>query len=198
MSSTFLTSISNASKLALGLAGCAAAAAVAYAAVTFNPVTGVGEVGKGDLQTPWGWNDAKLQNSAEDVRFYVESAEVSAYEALCTWVTGEGTRGEKIHNVEHKKNTVSLLKAEVTRELKKNTHGKVTGFKLNGVELSTSLSSGSVPVVGQPCPGNSGHDGVWTHVTLLSSSSNSGGLYAESPDAPEGASPLLIWSPVTE
>jgi hypothetical protein len=198
MSSTFLTSISHASKLALGLAGCAAAAAVAYAAVAFNPATGVGEVAKDDLQTPWGWNDAKLQSSAEGVRFYVESSDINMYEAVCTWMTGEGTRGEKVHNVEHKRHTVSLLNSVVARELRRNTHGKVTRFDLTGFGLSDTASSGSVPVVGQPCPGNNGHDGVWTTVTLLSSSSNSGGLYAESPDAPEGASPLLIWSPVTE
>jgi Spy/CpxP family protein refolding chaperone len=32
-----------------------------FAAVTFNPSTGIGFVGKGDVQNAFGWNNADLQ-----------------------------------------------------------------------------------------------------------------------------------------
>jgi hypothetical protein len=197
---TLRASLSKSSKLALGFAGCFAAAAMAFAAVAFDPATGVGKVGKGDLQTAWGWNDAKLQASAEAIRFYyVGASAVTVYEAVCTWVTGEGTPGEKTHHVEHTQQAASLLHSEVVRETKTNKRGKVTGFNLMGFALSATQSGGEIPVVGEPCPGNPGHGGVWTSVEVLSSSAmDTGGLYAESEDAPEGASPLLIWSSVTQ
>ena len=190
-----LSSASKASKLALGLAGCAAATAIAFAAVTFDFSTGVGFVGKGDLQTAWGWNDAKLQASAAGISFYYHAESNSEYEAVCTWTTGEGTRGEKVHNVSHSVSTVSAVNATVASDTRKNGQGKVTGFTLNGFGASSTISSGAVPVVGGPCMGNPGTGGVWTSVTLLSSSQEEGGLYAVSADALEGQSPLLIWSP---
>lgn len=181
-------------KYSVGAAVCAAATVVAYAAVTFDPATGLGFVGKGDLQTPWGWNDAKLQNSAAGVSFYYHTYQTGSYSAVCTFTTGEGTRGERTHNVAHSKDVVGSIESTVLHDARKNSQGKVTGFNLTGLGTGTStVSSGSIPVVGEPCPGNQGHDGVWTSVTALSSTSG-GGLYAVSADAPVGSSPLLIWS----
>lgn len=42
-------------------------ATVAIAAVTFDPVTGTGFVGKGDVQTAFGWNNQQLQQNADGV-----------------------------------------------------------------------------------------------------------------------------------
>jgi hypothetical protein len=41
----------------------------ASAAIRFNPETGVGFVGKGQVQLAFGWNNAELQANAENVRF---------------------------------------------------------------------------------------------------------------------------------
>jgi hypothetical protein len=186
--------ISNLKKLSLGLAACGAVVVTAYAAVTFNSATGSGFVGKGDLQTPWGWNDPTLQANAAGIEFYYATSSTSSYSAVCEFTTGEGTRGQRTHEVTHRQDVVAAVNSAVAYEARKNSQGKVTGFNLTGFGATTTTSSGSVPVVGGPCPGNEGHDGVWTSVTLLSASSTGGGLFATSPAAPAGTSPLLIWS----
>jgi hypothetical protein len=186
---------SSLKKLSVGIAACGAALVTAYAAVTFDPSTGLGFVGKGDLQTPWGWNDAKLQENAADVSFYYHSSSASVYSAVCTWTTGEGTRGEKTHNVSHNTEIVNGVLSSIVSATKKNSQNKVTGFNLLGCTTqSSTVETSEVPVVGEPCPGNEGHGGTWTSVTLLSSTSTPAGLYATAPNVPEGASPLLLWS----
>jgi hypothetical protein len=187
-------------KFTLGAATCVAVSVVAYAAVAFNPSTGIGQVGKGDLQTPWGWNDAKLQNCGSGVRFYYHTEGTATYSAVCTWITGEGKKGEKVHNVTHKLDRISSVNSTVNYDARKNSNGKITGFVLTGLgDATTVTASGEVPVVGGPCPGNEGHDGVWSSVEVLSSTAatSGGGLYATSDDAPAGGSPLLIWSAPT-
>lgn len=184
-------------KVSLGVIGCAAASVVAYAAVTFNPSTGIGFVGKGDLQTPWGWNNSKLQTCGAGVRFYYHTEQSATYSAVCEFTTGEGTRGAKTHLVTHKIDRVNSVNNTVNYDTRKNSQGAITGFNLTGLgAASTVVATGEVPVVGGPCPGNQGHDGVWTSVELLSSTAatSGGGLYATSDDAPAGGSPLLIWS----
>src|SRR5918996_4693526 len=52
----------------IGLTAIVAAFAIgmtaAFALVTFDPSTGTGFVGKGDVQTAFGWNNKQLQNNA--------------------------------------------------------------------------------------------------------------------------------------
>jgi hypothetical protein len=187
-------------KLALGGVACIGASVVAYAAVTFDPANGHGQVGKGDLQTPWGWNDAKLQSCGSGVRFYYHTEQSATYSAVCEFTTGEGTRGEKTHLVTHTIDRVNSVNSTVTYDTRKNNLGKITGFMLTGLgSSSTVVATGEIPVVGGPCPGNAGHDGTWSSVQLLSSTAGTGGggLYAASDAAPVGGSPLLIWSAPT-
>lgn len=153
----------------LGVA-LALATTSAAAAVVFDPDTGTGFVGKGDVQDAFGWNDAGLQLHATGVTFtYGYTAE---YEAVCTWTTGEGTRGQKTHNVTHSEEME--VSSTVNVALRRNPQSKVTGFNLTGFGDSFG-SSGDVPVVGGACPGNQGHGGVWTSVTQLAG--GEGGLY---------------------
>jgi hypothetical protein len=78
---------------AAALVGIAFLGGVALATTTFNPATGTGFVGKGDVQTPWGWNDQTLQSQAINVSFFeVQNAD---YAATCEWDTGV------IHIVNH-------------------------------------------------------------------------------------------------
>jgi hypothetical protein len=153
--------------LVLALGALLASAAVAYATVTFNPATGTGFVGKGDVQLAFGWNNAAAQRNARDVSFTYDVH--TSYVATCTFTTGEGTRGERIHNIDHHK-TVGV---NAVVQYDARTHKQVDGFFLNGFGATTG-ESGEVPVVGAPCMGNEGHDGVWSAVEITSSG---GGLY---------------------
>jgi hypothetical protein len=132
---------------------------------------GYGFVGKGEVQTPFGWNNSTLQRYATEVTFTYE--ESTTYNAVCSWVTGEGTRGEKAHDVTHKRSTE--VEANVDADPRK-TKGQqqFTGFILKGFGESTS--SGVVPIVGEACMGNEGHGGTWSDVT--ETGSTPGGLYA--------------------
>lgn len=143
-----------------------ALAAPASAAVTFDPVTGTGFVGKGDVQLAFGWNNSQLQGNASNLTFTYESE--ATYDAVCEWVTGEGKKGQKTHTVSQKKKT-SLENVIAYDARLKN---QVTGFKLTGKEPTTT--TGTVPVVGAECLGE-GANGTYVSVTEVGS--ESGGLY---------------------
>lgn len=153
-----------------------ALAAPASAAVTFDPATGTGFVGKGDVQTAFVWNNQQLQKNASGVTFSYESE--NTYDGVCQWVTGEGKRGEKTHTVSHKVSTG--VASSIAYDLR--VKNQITGFNLTG--LGSTTSSGSVPEVGGPCMGNEGHGGTWSSVVQTGSS---GGLYV----GYQGASVLL-------
>lgn len=140
---------------------------IAFASVTFDPVTGLGFVGKGDVQTAFGWNNKQLQDNASGVTFTYNATD--NYSAVCEWTTGEGTRGEQTHDVSHSRsNTVS---SSITYDAR--VKNQITGFNLTGLGATTT-TGGSLPVVGGPCPGNQGTDGVWISVTQTGST---GGLF---------------------
>lgn len=151
---------------ATAFAASLALAAPATAAVNFDTATGTGFVGKGDVQTAFAWNNHQLQGNASGLSFTYESE--ATYEAVCTWVTGEGTRGEKTHTVTQKKK--ASLESAVNYDAR--TKNQITGFKLNGFGATTT--TGTVPTVGGACPGQ-GTNGTYTSVTEVGSAS--GGLY---------------------
>jgi hypothetical protein len=157
------------------IAAAVAAATISTAAlalVTFDSATGTGFVGKGDVQLAYGWNNKQLQDNAGGVSFVYD--QTTSYEGVCTWTTGEGTRGERIHNVDHTTRTAVL--STVGYEARKNSSGKdgsITGFFLNGFGTTTS-TGGSAPYVGGPCMGNPGNDAVWSSVSATGST---GGLF---------------------
>jgi len=155
------------SRTMLGLA-LAVVSASALAEVVFDPATGTGFVGKGDVQDAFGWNNAGLQANATGVTFtYGYTGE---YEAICTFTTGPR---EKVHNVPHAEEID--VSSTVSVSLRRNPVSMVTGFNLTGLDGSIE-ESGEVPVVGGPCPGHEGHGGLWTSVVLLPGSE--GGLFA--------------------
>lgn len=135
----------------------------ASAAVTFDPAAGTGFVGKGDVQLAFGWNNAQLQANAAQIAFSYSSRDT--YVATCSWITNEGTRNEKSHSNERTRTTG--VKGVVTYEAR--AIKQVSGFKLTGFDEPTT--TGTVPVVGEPCPGNPGHEGTWTEVTPTGSTS---------------------------
>lgn len=152
---------------AFGLA-LALACATALAAATFDADTGPGFVGKGDVQDAFGWNNAALRNNAAGVSFSYEAT--TTYAALCTFTTGDGTRGEQTHYVPH---TIGLAIGSSVLHTARQHH-QIDGFDLTGFGESFT-ETGTIPVVGNPCMGNPGHGGVWTSVERLEG--GEGGLY---------------------
>jgi hypothetical protein len=148
------------------IAMLAVSAVGAFAAVNFDSSTGTGFVGKGDVQLAFGWNNQALQKNAGGVSFTYDATQ--NYEAVCTWITGEGTRGEQTHNVSH--TTSTSVSSTIAYDAR--THKQIDGFNLTG--LGAVTETGTVPVVGGACPGNAGTDGTWTSVEQTGSS---GGLY---------------------
>ena len=144
-------------KLVVGLLAAALSAA-ALASVTVN-ADGTGFVGKGDVQVPFGWNNAVAQQKATGVTFaYIQS---NIYSGVCEWVTGEGTRGMKVHTVTKSRNTEVV--AGIAADPRKT--GQYTGWNLLG--FGGSVSTGDVPEVGGACLGE-GADGHYTSVNLQS------------------------------
>ena len=151
----------------------------ASAVVTFDPATGTGFVGKGDVQTVFGWNNQQLQSKASGVTFSYDALDV--YSAVCTWTTGEGTKGEKTHNVSIPRH--AGVNSSITYDAR--THKQIDGFTLTG--FADTTTTGTVPVVGAPCVGDDGidHNGVWTAVSLTSSDSTLSTVY--------GGNSVVIW-----
>jgi hypothetical protein len=157
-------------KLIAGLATVAvlAVVATAYASVTFDPETGTGFVGKGDVQTAFGWNNKALQDNAGGLTFtYASTVET---EIVCEWMTGEGTRGEQTHRVSHQ--LESGVYTNIAYEARRAN--QITGFNLNGLGTPTIIG-GVEPVIGAPCIGT-GAQG--TIVAIGAAASTGGGLMA--------------------
>ena len=175
----------------LALAGLALVAGQAAAAVTFDAATGQGFVGKGDVQVPWGWNNATLQQEAENVDFFSKQVDETDYELTCEWDTGNK---KKVHHVQTTKKAVEdAIEYDVTKATRKNPKGAVTGFKLLGYgrTLSSQSSGDPIPTVGAGCPGNSGQ-GFVTDVEIVSSTSTIE-LFAR--DRAAGLGPTSIYAP---
>jgi hypothetical protein len=167
-----------------GAAAVAVFATAAYAAVTFNPATGDGFVGKGDVQFAFGWNNHALQANGEDVTFYYDS--VDTYDAVCTFTTAVGTPGEQVHNVNIPRR--AGISSDIEYDARKRN--QINGYILRGYNENPQ-SFGTVPVVGETCVANDNgiaRNGTWSSVTP--SGSSGGGLYVDhtAHDA------VLIWS----
>lgn len=147
----------------------AISAVAAFASVTFDPSTGTGFVGKGDVQLAFGWNNKGLQDNATAVTFTYDNTE--SYQYTCQWFTGPNNTE---HTVSH--TTATGINAALDGDPRK-TKGQqqFTGFILSGWVGNPNESGDPVPVVGDPCPGNQGNDSQIIAVTPLGSSG--GGLY---------------------
>ena len=139
---------------------------VVKASVIFDSETGEGFVGKGDVQTAFGWNNAQLQKNAGGVTFTYNKTD--KYDVTCEWDTTTGGKDPKTihHEVTNRKN--SKVDAGVLFEARKNS--QITGFNLNG--FNNESNSQAIPAVGDSCP--NGGDGIVTDVDSISSE---GGLF---------------------
>jgi hypothetical protein len=120
----------------------AAAAATAFAAVTFDPVTGTGFVGKGDVQLAFGWNNKQLQNNATGVTFAYEN--VTKYSATCF---AENSAGKPIEKPVKTKMKIAGDPNGDPRQVK--GQNQFTGFILSGFDGGEA--DGEPLVAGTPC-----------------------------------------------
>jgi hypothetical protein len=127
--------------LAMGLALVAmlVAAGTVFAAATFDPVTGEGFVGKGDVQTAFNLNNKQLQQQAENVSFSFVTVTEQTW--VCTNERNEQTQ-ERARTTE----TQGLF-SSVTRDNKK----QVTGFLLTGFKPDSTTTSTEGPALNS-CP----------------------------------------------
>lgn len=125
--------------------------ALAIAAITFNPDTGAGFVGKGDVQFTFGWNNAQLQNNAANVRFQAVSTVETEVIWICTNTNNQNTQERERTTT----TTIAGLVESVARE-----RNQITGFNLSGYDGPPTSSSSTTGPGLNTCPG-----GPWTLTT---------------------------------
>ena len=149
------------------VAGAVAALTIAgavFAAVTFDPATGTGFVGKGDVQLVFGWNNKALQDNAASVQFRANSTVVTERSWTCT---NENNQNEQVRD---RTTTTSIqgVVSSVARE-----RNQITGFNLTGYSGAPTESSTTEGPPLNSCP-----SGPWSLTTpagdpeVISSSSS--------------------------
>jgi alpha-glucuronidase len=146
------------------------ASAVAFASVTFDPATGTGFVGKGDVQLAFGWNNQALQQNANTLTFSYQAEEQYKYDCTFTVEVGKDKVREPRTQNRGKDSSVS---ASVAYDARRSN--QITGFNLTGFGPVTT--TGEVPENGGSCPGGPFNDGMISNVELISST---GGLRVQS------------------
>jgi hypothetical protein len=130
-------------RTSLAVAACLTAAVVAYAAVDFDPETGTGFVGKGDVQLVCGWNNNQLQNNVDLVAFRALSQEISEVSWECTNSNNDMVR-------ERTRTTTTSTEGLVSGVAR--VKNQVTGFNLSGYSgTPTETSTTEGPPVNS-CP----------------------------------------------
>jgi len=140
------------SMLGLALVGAIAMTAVVIADVEFDPETGIGFSGKGDVQSVFGWNNAEAQQNIPNVTF---SADVVETEKQGCYVTGEPPSPATLVGYRHHSRTA-------TRgvDFEPRIHHQIDGIFLLGYSSDeVEWSEWSDPVgdngetFGNACPG---------------------------------------------
>lgn len=145
----------------------ALAATAVFASVSFDSSTGTGFVGKGDVQAVLGLNNAQMQAQAKDLVFSYKT--LNTYDVTCEWETVTG--GPKSQTIFHDITVPKHIMVKGSVEYEARQKKQITGFNLNG--FGNVVANGTVPEVGDDCPGNS-NQGLITEVTETGST---GGLY---------------------
>jgi len=128
------------------------------AMVTFDPLTGKGFVGKGDVQTAFGWNNAALQKNAELVTFtYVTT---DTYTVTEVWATGNMEKPTSINSHEITKTKILGISGAPNYDLRKvNGQKQWTGFILTGYNGDPRVTGGELPT-----PDTIVYISTWTYI----------------------------------
>jgi hypothetical protein len=130
------------------LATAAAVVSVAtlvQAAVTFDPFTGTGFVGKGTVQSALGINNKGLQGQADSLEFAAESITITEVSWICT--------NSNNQNTQERERTTTISKQGVVAATLRERN-QITGFILTGYSGSPTIISGTPegPALNS-CPG---------------------------------------------
>jgi hypothetical protein len=130
-------------KVLIGVAICLAVAGIVFASVTLDPTSGTGFVGKGDVQTALGLNNAQMQEKAPYLVFtYVTT---DTYEVVNAWASGNVDNPVSLNYHTATVTTSVGVNATVVYDSRKNSQGQVTGFNLTG--FGVKVVDGEMPVV---------------------------------------------------
>ena len=109
----------------------------AHAAVTFDPTSGTGFVGKGDVQTVLGLNNAQLQAAAtaspSQIQFSVQKQTVEESSWTCDRDAGPQTQ--------ERARTTTTETSIVTSSTARSGPNQITGFNLVGYSGSPTIIS---------------------------------------------------------
>ena len=141
--------------LAVG-AALAIVSTAAYATVTFNQTTGSGFVGKGDVQSAFGWNNAAAQNNQNGVSFVADAS--AEFDVTCEWDTVTG--GKKSKTIHHKVTNHKSVSANKAVDAKNKVTGQYTGWFLQGYAGGGDLLDFTLPTLGVSAPGICNQGGV--------------------------------------
>lgn len=121
----------------LTLASVLAISFAANASVTYDE-EGVGFVGKGDVQSLFGWNNHDLQANAEFIQFRMVMPG-----GVASWKCEGINPGNNL--VMHTKGPVAVeMNSDVSVDARKNRNGQVTGFLLNGFDENSAPDYASI------------------------------------------------------
>jgi hypothetical protein len=125
-------------------------ATAAFAAYTFDPASGTGFVGKGDVQLVYGYNNQQLQTNAAKIDFRTSTTSETTW--TCSKPNPSSPDKPDIVNNRSNETTTQGLATTVARDTSKGKNGPVTGFNLTGYDSpATTVTSGSA--IGS-CPAN--------------------------------------------
>jgi hypothetical protein len=138
-------------------------AGVANAAITYDPATDTGFVGKGDVQYTYGWNNRALNDNAGSLKFARQDKLVEEWSWECRTVTNNGSIKEQ----EKKTKEISFTRTIVSKVVRDNKK-QVTGFGLDG------LAGAAIKTIESPAEDDAGYCKPGST------------LVAPNPDFPEG------------
>lgn len=154
---------------ALVFSALVASASVAIAEVTWTPEAG-GFVGKGDVQTLFGWNNATMQANHTSMTFEYDVNATFSFE--CEWWTGP-THNRR-HHVNTKEIAVSVAAEIASQSRRSGQSPNYTGWNLSPLEGTIELDGPTDDDCG--AEGNDMKSIVPGSVELISASG--GSLYA--------------------
>jgi len=162
--------------LAAAAAACVSTAAVA--SISFNPATGTGFIGKGDVQSALGLNNPQLQALYLSGGIKFAFTENVNYKYVCTWIADDGQTEPVAKNKTIKvKREINVALNAQGRDNSSGKDGPNTGFFLNGYVggAGGGTTSEPIPNLGDACDAGDGarpKPGTVTDVQVIS---NTGG-----------------------
>jgi hypothetical protein len=146
----------------IAVAGVAFSAPAA-AAVTYDPDTKIGFVGRAEVRDAFGWTDAVLAARAPDVVFDHDFWTADTYSVACG-----GTAFPLVHHSVYGRFDLSATLAHREGRGAPAYGGKLIGFRLAGAVSGISGTS-MPPALGEPCPRPEASAATIDRIQLVSS-----------------------------